>query len=117
MIANVHGTWTGFPVSGVTVRLYAQTGDKYWCVQPSRSADISTDNWIAEGQFGGVTTYGVFAVVASGSGDQLLGCGAAPGQNYVTATDEEQFRAAILPHVYLNDDRAISPRFVISRVE
>jgi len=116
-IADVNGVWTGFPLEEVTVRLYAQEGNKYWCIQPSRAADVSSGYWTAEGQFGGVTTYGVFAVAAEGSGDQLPSCEATPGQNYVTAANEEQFRAHIRPHVYLGDSRAISPRFVISRVE
>jgi hypothetical protein len=116
-IVDVYGEWTGFPPEGVTVRLYAQEGNKYWCIQPSRAADVSTAHWAAEGQFGGVTTYGVFAVVAEGSGDQLPGCEATPGQNYITATDEEQFRVYIRSYVYLGDRRAVSPRFAISRVE
>jgi hypothetical protein len=115
-IADVNGVWTGFPLEEVTVRLYAQEGNKYWCIQPSRAADVSSDHWTAEGQFG-VTTYGVFAVVAEGSGDQLPACDAPPGQNYITATNEGQFRAYIRPYVYLGDSRSISPRFVISRVE
>jgi len=114
-IADVYGTWIGFPVEEVTVRLYAQEGNKYWCIQPSRAADVSSDHWTAEGQFGGVTAYGVFAVVASGN--QLPGCAAAPGQNYVIASDEEQFRAHIRPYVYLSDERAVSSRCEISRVE
>lgn len=116
-IADVYGIWAGFPVEEVTVRLYAQEGDKYWCIQPSQAANVSSGHWTAEGQFGGVTTYGVFAVVASGNGNQLPGCAAVPGQNYIIATDEDQFRAHIRPYVYLSDSQAVSPRFVISRVE
>lgn len=116
-ITDVHGVWTGFPAVEVTVRLYAQEGNNYWCVQPSRAATVYSDHWTAEGQFGGVATYGVFAVAVSGDGNQLPGCAAAPGWNYVTAANEEQFRNHIHPYVYLGDGRAISPRFVISRVE
>ncbi len=115
--ADVYGAWAGFPVEEVTVRLYAQESNRYWCIQPSRAADVSSANWIAEGQFGGVTTYGVFAVGAEGSGNQLPGCAAPPGQNYITATNELDFRERICPYVCLGDCRAISPRFVITRLE
>jgi hypothetical protein len=79
--ADVYGTWAGFPADGVTIRLYAQEGGRYWCIQPSRAASASDGQWTAEGQLGGITTYGVFAVVANGDGNQLPGCAAAPGQN------------------------------------
>jgi hypothetical protein len=116
MFADVYGTWAGFPAAEVTIRLYAQEGSRYWCIQPA-AASISGDQWTAAGQFGGVTTYGVFAVVASGDGNQLPGCADEPDQNYVTAANDDQFRAYIRPYVYLGDSRAISPRFVIARVE
>ena len=116
MFADVYGIWSGFPAEEVSIRLYAQEGSRYWCIQPA-AASISGDQWTTAGQFGGVTTYGVFAVVASGDGNQLPGCAAAPDQNYVTATNDDQFRAYIRRYVYLGDSRAISPRFVIVRVE
>ena len=116
VFADVYGIWTGFPADGVTIRLYAQEGSRYWCIQPA-AASISGDQWTAAGQFGGVTTYGVFAVVASGDGSQLPGCAGEPDQNYITAADDDQFRADIHPYVYLGDIRAISPRFVIARVK
>jgi hypothetical protein len=114
--ANMYGTWAGFPADGVTVRLYAQEDSRHWCIQPA-AASTSSDRWTAAGQFGGVTTYGVFAVVASGDGDQLPGCAAAPDQNYIIAANDDQFRAYIRPYVYLGDSRSISPRFVIARME
>jgi hypothetical protein len=117
VFADVYGIWTGFPADGVAIRLYAQEDSRYWCIQPSRAASASGDQWTAEGQFGGVTTYGVFAVVVSGDGDQLPGCADEPGQNYNTVADDDQFRAYIRPYIYLGDDRSISPRFVIARVE
>lgn len=114
--ADVYGTWAGFPVDGVTVRLYAEENNHYWCIQPE-AANLTSDQWTAAGQFGAPTTYGVFAVVASGDGNQLPGCAAPPGENYIIAPDDEQFRADIRPCVCLGDSRAISPRFVITRVE
>ena len=116
VFANVYGIWTGFPAEEVSIHLYAQEGSRYWCIQPA-AASISGDQWTAAGQFGGVTTYGVFAVVASGDGNQLPGCAAAPGQNYIIAANDDQFRASIRQYVYLGDSRSISPRFVIARME
>lgn len=115
--ADVYGVWAGFPLEGVTVRLYAQEHNNYWCIQPSRAAVLSSGHWNAEGHFGAVTSFNFYAVVASGDGDQLPGCTTPPGLNYITATDEIQFRERVCPYVYLGDCRAISPRFAITRVE
>ncbi|MFN8494732.1 MAG: endo-1,3-alpha-glucanase family glycosylhydrolase [Caldilineaceae bacterium] len=114
-VSRINGALQQVIPGNVTIRVYAQEGEKYWCIQPAESAAISDKRWTAELQLGAPGAFGVFAVLAEGNGNQLPGCTSSP--NYITASNEEEFDQKLLSSVYSKTMTSISPRFEITRTE
>ena len=124
--ASLAGKLSGLPTADVTVELYIHPLDgaqNYWAVQPSRGAQISGDNWNSEGYFGVDNpaqlplAYRVFAVVVDkATVDSLPGRISQPGQNFIQAVDEHDFRQKLKPFAYQTADGSISPGFTVTRV-
>jgi hypothetical protein len=125
-VNNVEGNLTGFPTSSVTVELYVHPlngSNRYWYVQRSREAEVTSDSWNAECHFGIADQdqlpldYWVFAVaVETGKVDDLPGRKRPPGENFIEAGDESEFKLKLKPYVFQTDDGSISQRFIITRV-
>jgi hypothetical protein len=124
---TVEGNLTGFPTGSVTVELYVHPIDgfeKYWYVQRSREAEIIGDTWNAECHFGIASPdqlpldYWVFAVVVEKDKvDDLPGREETPGENFIEASDESEFKQKLKPFVFQADERSISQKFIITRVQ
>ncbi len=124
--ASLAGKLSGFPNAAVTVELYVHPLDgtqNYWYAQRSRAAQISGNNWDAEGQFGVDSParlpleYRVFAVVVDKTKvDNLPGRISEAGENFIQAVDEQDFRQKLKPFGYQAVDGAISPGFTVTRV-